>query len=264
MSGWFDTHAHLSDAKFDADRDDAIRRAAEAGVDAIVEIADGPDEWPKARSLADRFPDRIDWAAGLHPYYADQGSDALFAQLETLAAHPRFRAVGEIGLDYAKCPIPRDVQIRAFRQALDLALRIDKPVIIHCRDAYADLLPVLEATFGPRPGGAAPGVVHCFSGTAADAERALRLGFYLGVDAPITYPSAGSLRDALSAVPADRLVLETDAPYLPPQSRRGKRNEPAFLPETGARLAELLSMPLDELRERTTRNARTLFRRDRV
>jgi TatD DNase family protein len=254
---WVETHAHLSDAKFDDDRDAALERAKQAGVTRLIEIADGPSEWPKARALAERHAGFVWWAAGIHPYYADQASPDVWAELERLAKDPRFVAVGEIGLDYAKCPIPRERQIQTFTEGWDLADRLDKPVIIHCREAYDDLMPLLRARRGRLR--SVPGVVHCFSGNAEHAREIVELGFYLGVDGPVTYPNAHGLRAALDAAPAESLVLETDSPYLPPQSRRGQRNEPACLPEIGLRLSAHKRLAPREAARLWTANAHRLF-----
>ncbi len=261
---WFETHAHLSDSKFDADRDAVIERAFSSGLSAIVEIADGPDEWPKAKALAEKYPNKVWWAAGLHPYYADKASPDLWAQLKTLTGHPQFLAIGEVGLDYAKCPIPPIDQIKAFRRAIELGIETHKPLIIHCREAYSDLMPILREYFANPSREFSPGVVHCFSGDRANAEELISLGFYLGVDGPITYPSAKSLRDALAGIAPHHLVIETDSPYLPPQNYRGQRNEPAYLPLIGDRLAAHLNIEAEKLSEITTRNAHQLFRTNRV
>src|SRR5436190_11752465 len=170
MIEWFETHAHLSDLKFDVDRDLAIERAFAAGVKRIVEIADGPDEWEKARALSELYPGKIWWAAGLHPYYADQGSASVFNQLRDLSRHPQFVGLGEVGLDYAKCKIPADVQKNTLRSALLLASEINKPLIIHCRDAFSDLLSEFRLVFKKNPT-RSPGVVHCFSGGTAEAKE---------------------------------------------------------------------------------------------
>lgn len=257
---WVDTHAHLSDAKFDQDRDAVVERAIKAGVTYLVEIADGPDEWPKAQSLAEKHAAHMSWAAGLHPYHADQSTPDLWKRLETIAVHPQFVAIGEIGLDYAKCPIPRDVQIATFRAGIELSLKIKKPMVIHCREAYADLLPVLSSYFPKSKSNVSPGVVHCFSGNAENAQALIEMGFYLGVDGPITYPSAKPLREALMGVPLENLVLETDSPYLPPQTHRGQRNEPLHIPQIGFSLAHLREISTDDLARKTAANSFLLFR----
>jgi TatD DNase family protein len=192
---------------------------------------------------------------------SDQASPELFAALGKLTAHPQFVAIGEVGLDYAKCPIPKDQQARAFISAIELALEVKKPLVIHCREAYADLHPILEPYFGCRQDKSiSPGVVHCFSGSAADAARLTNMGFYLGVDGPVTYPNAKALREALASVPAEKLVLETDSPYLPPQTSRGQRNEPGYLPGIAVRLAELKGESPESFAAISSRNAEKLFR----
>lgn len=232
----------------------------EAGVFRIIEIADGPSEWTKARDLAERHAGSMWWAGGIHPYHADQATPAVWDDLARLAIDPRFVAVGEIGLDYAKCPIPRERQIQTFEEGLDLAARLNKPVVIHCREAYVDLMPILRKRAGARTSDDPPGVVHCFSGNAEQARELRTLGFFLGVDGPVTYPGAKGLREALEAVPVDAFVLETDSPYLPPQSRRGQRNEPSCLPEIGMRLALHKGVRPEEASDLWTRNAHRLFR----
>lgn len=258
MTLWFDTHTHLGDVKFDEDRDRAVQNAFAGGVRYMVEIADGPEEWAKARDLSSRYPDSIWWAAGLHPYYSDQASPAVWSALREFAREPRFVAIGEVGLDYAKSTIPADQQKAAFTQAVDLALEVNKPLVIHCRNAYADLHPILRDRLKGQTG--CPGVVHCFSGEAKDAEELLKLGFYLGVDGPVSYPSAKPLREALDTVPLERLVLETDSPYLPPQTHRGQRNEPAYLPLIGHHLADLKKVTPANLADATRQNGFSLFR----
>ncbi len=259
MIEWFETHAHLSDPKFDADRDLVIERALAGGVERIVEIADGPDEWEKARTLAERYPGKVWWAAGLHPYYADQGSEEVFNRLRALCQHPQFVGVGEVGLDYAKCQIPPDIQKKTLATALELARSVKKPLIIHCREAYPDLLPMLRSYFQKSPS-QSPGVIHCFSGGPEEAKELVEMGFYLGVDGPITYPSAQKLRDTLAKIPPERLVIETDSPYLPPQSFRGQRNEPCYLPAVGVQLASVLKTSPQLLATILRQNSNTLFR----
>ncbi len=257
---WFETHAHLCDPKFDSDRDSTVERAFSNGIEKIIEIADGPAEWDKARSLAEKYRGKIWWAAGLHPYYADQGTADVFKRLKDLVSHPQFVAIGEVGLDFAKCDIPRDVQHRALRSALQLARDVQKPLIIHCREAFDELLPVFREWFkGPLPS-LSPGVIHCFSGTAAEAAELIGMGFYLGVDAPITYPKAQSLRDALATVNPNKLVLETDSPYLPPQNHRGQRNEPSYLPLVGEQLAKMKNLAPENLATILRQNSCDLFR----
>jgi TatD DNase family protein len=257
---WFETHAHLSDPKFDADRDEVIKRAFEGGIDTIVEIADGPLEWEKAKTLAERYPKKMWWAAGIHPYFSDQGTAENLNTLKSFASHPQFVAIGEVGLDYAKCPISPDVQKKTFEATIEISFEVKKPLIIHCRDAYADLHPILKRFLSKPRSDASPGVIHCFSGNSDDAKQLIEMGFYLGVDGPVTYPNANALRLALSSVPLDKLVLETDSPYLPPQSYRGQRNEPSYLPLIGQHLAHLRNNAVDQFSQILRQNSTRLFR----
>jgi TatD DNase family protein len=246
---WVDTHVHLGDAAFDADRDAVIARAASCGVQRLVEIADHPDEWDRAVAIARAHSDRVRCSLGLHPYYADRFDDAFLSRLKAaLAAAPEAVAIGEIGLDYAKSPISAEVQRRAFAALLAAGRDWNVPLVIHCRDAYADLVPMLRDAFPRRPQDRRFwGVVHCFSGAPDEARACAALGFALGADGPVTYKKNDSLR-------------ETDCPYLPPQSCRGKRNEPVAVAEIAAKLAEVWSLPVDEVARRTTANANELYR----
>jgi TatD DNase family protein len=262
VSLFTDTHVHLGDAQFDADRDAVLARSLESGVSRLVEIADNPDEWDRAVALARRYPDRIRCSLGLHPYYADRFDDGFVSRLKAvLSSEPLAVAIGEIGLDYAKTQIPSDVQRRAFSALLIAGRDWNVPLVIHCRDAYMDLVPMLRDLFPHRPEGRRFwGVVHCFSGTPAEAEACAALGFALGADGPVTYKKNDALREAFRTAGPDVAVLETDCPYLPPQSSRGKRNEPRSIPEIAAKLAEVWSLPLEEIARRTSANASALYR----
>ncbi len=259
---FFDTHAHLSDPKFDSDRAAAIDRAYQGGVVGLVEIADGPGEWTKARTLAHAYKNRMWWAAGLHPYHADQSNDATWADLKQISNDPQFVAVGEIGLDYAKCPIAPSVQQDAFRRGLDLALELNKPVVIHCRDAFADLMPILRTYTSAfkKQQPHSPGVVHCFSGDLEAAQELIAADFYLGVDGPLTYPSSKPLREVFQAVSLDHVVIETDSPYLPPQTHRGQRNEPAHIRTVGTALAAVRGTNINIISDQLISNSERLFR----
>jgi TatD DNase family protein len=258
---WVDTHAHMGDAGFAADREAVLDRALGAGVRRIIEIADSPAEWDAALNLSRVRPEQVRCSLGLHPYYADQFSEELAASLENKLVLPEVVAVGEIGLDYVKTQIPKEVQVRALRALLEACIRWDRPVVVHCRGAYEDLRAVFEKIYrGKTKERRFWGVVHCFSGTVEDALFCRDLGFALGVDGPVTYPKNDGLRQALACAGAQCLVLETDSPYLPPQSSRGKRNEPASIPEIGAALAKALEVPIERLAASTSANARDLFR----
>ena len=262
MNSFFDTHVHLGDAQFDADREDALSRARESGVERLVEIADHPDEWDRAVALARAHPDRMRCSLGLHPYYADRFDDGFLPRLKAaLAAAPEAVAIGEIGLDYAKTQIPAGIQRRAFSALLAAGRDWNVPLVVHCRDAYADLVPMLKDAFPRAPEGRRFwGVVHCFSGTPDEAAACVALGFALGADGPVTYKKNDALREAFRLVGAGATVLETDCPYLPPQSSRGKRNEPRAIPEIAAKLAEVWAIPVEEAARQTSANADDLYR----
>ena len=255
-----DTHTHLNDAQFDADRGEVLARAAAAGVLRVIEIADHPDQWTPALELARKHPDRVLCAWGFHPHYAHEWKDTYVPLYKEKATSPLIVAIGEIGLDYVKSQAPPHIQQRTFRKLVELAAAVQKPVVLHCREAYGDLFPILEKYWRPDLAGKRfGGVVHCFSGNREDAVRAAGLKLALGVDGPVTYPKNDALREALLAAGLDALILETDCPYLPPQSARGKRNEPAALPEIAAKLAELFGVGAEEVAERTSRNASEVF-----
>jgi TatD DNase family protein len=261
---YFDTHAHLADERFSSDRAEVVRRAREAGVTRIAEIADGPAEWDLALKLCRQPHDGVTFACalGLHPYHAADFSTELLDDLKSHAKLPEVVAVGEIGLDYAKGSAPREIQLPVFERLLDAARAIEKPAVIHCREAFPDALAALRNLYPSRPErGGFWGVVHCFTGNADQAVELAGLGFALGVDGPVTYPKNEGLRAALKAAGPSVLVLETDSPFLPPQSSRGQRNEPRAIPEIAARLAETLGLPLEELARAAMDNAIALFSR---
>jgi len=255
-----DTHAHLTDARFAADRDAALARARAAGVVRILEIADEPDAWDRALALCRERPQELRCSLGLHPYHVDRFSEELAEDLVRRAKLPEVAAAGEFGLDYARCPIPPEAQRRVLPKLLEAAGATGLPVVLHCRDAYADLFDILRAVYGGRrPRGRYHGVLHCFSAGAAEAETAVRLGFAIGVDGPVTYPKNDALRGGVRAAGLASVVLETDSPYLPPQSRRGQRNEPQSIPEIADAVAAVFGRTLAEIAAVTTENARELF-----
>jgi TatD DNase family protein len=248
----FDTHAHLHFPEYAHDLDAVLARARAAGVTRQVTVGTDVDTSRAAVALAGR--ERDVWASvGVHPHDAARADAAALAEIERLAGAPRVVAVGEIGLDYFRDLSPRDVQLAAFRRQLELAARLGKPVIVHCREAHDDVLRILgEARV-------AAGVMHCFSGDVDVARRCLDLGLVISLAGPVTYPNARALPAVARFVPGDRLVIETDCPFLPPQGYRGKRNEPAYLAITAARVAELRGEPIEALAARLTDNARRLF-----
>ena len=251
----FDTHTHLHFPEYADDRAAVLARARAAGVRGMVTIGTDLAASQAAIALAGEEPDV--WASvGVHPHDAASADATVLAEIERLAQAPRVVAVGEIGLDFFRDLSPRDVQADVFRRQLDLARRAALPVVIHCRDAHAETLAILaEARVGE-----IGGVMHCFSGDVEVARRCLDLGLLISLAGPVTYKNARALPEVARFVPADRLVLETDCPFLPPEGYRGKRNEPAYVSLTAARVAALRGEPLERLAATTSVNARAVFR----
>jgi TatD DNase family protein len=251
----FDTHAHLHFPEYAGDRAEVLARARAAGVRGMVTIGTDVTASEAAIALAGEEPDV--WASvGVHPHDAAAAGEASLAEIERLARAPRVVAVGEIGLDFFRNHSPRDVQIDVFRRQLELARRVALPVLIHCRDAHAETLAILaEARVGEMGG-----IMHCFSGDVEVARRCLDLGLLISLAGPVTYRNARALPEVARFVPADRLVLETDCPFLPPEGHRGKRNEPAHLGLTAARVAALRGEAIERVAAATSDNARALFR----
>jgi len=254
----FDTHAHLHFPELAVDLDAVLQRARAAGVTSMVTIGTDRETNPAAVALAERLAD-VYATVGIHPHDAAGASEADFEAMERLArGSAKVVALGEMGLDFFRDLSPRAVQETALRRQLDMARRLDKPVIIHCRDAHPEALAILAAERVGEVGG----VMHCFSADVEVARRCLDLGLAISLAGPVTYKNARALPDVARFVPADRLVLETDCPFLPPHPHRGQRNEPAWVAITAARVAELRGVTLAALGEATTENARRLFRLD--
>lgn len=255
-----DTHCHLNFEGFDADRDQVIVRAAHAGVTSVIIPAIDAQTAHEAVALAGQHPG-IYAAVGIHPNDTAGFTDAMLTPIRALANRAKVVAIGEIGLDYYWDKSPKADQRRAFEAQLDMARTLMLPVIIHNRDASEDVLAILEDWTPTLPPEQRPraGVLHSFSAPAAIAERALAAGFYLGFTGPITYKNADDLRRIAAAAPLDRLLIETDAPYLTPVPHRGKRNEPAYVALVAERLAALRAMRVDAFAEAATANSHRLF-----
>jgi len=248
-----DSHCHLDDQQFDADRQQVLDRAREAGVERLLAIGTGsPPDLEVALRLA-RQHSFIYATVGVHPHDAAKATPEIFAAMETLAAEAKVLAIGEIGLDYHYDFSPREVQRDVFIQQLKLAGLAGKPIVIHTREAWADTMWVLRENW---TGG---GVIHCFSGGPEEAGQALELGFHLSFGGVLTFPKAETLREAARMTPENRLLVETDAPYLAPVPKRGKRNEPAFMVETARRLAEVRGTTPERIAELTTENFNRLM-----
>ncbi len=248
-----DTHCHLCDRRFDRDREQVIERAHASGVRHFVEIAYAPTLLDPAFALAGRHPNLF-LSLGVHPSEAGRVPMAFLDALRDQARHARVVAIGETGLDFHRDHAPREDQERWFHEQLVLADELGLPVVIHQRNALEETLSILEKA-APRAGG----VLHCFDDGFAAVERAKAIGFKLGIGGSITYGHA-PLDEAVSTAPDDMLVLETDAPYLEPEPRTLKRNEPGLLPRVVARLCELRGWTTDEADRITTANAKALFR----
>ncbi len=254
-----DTHCHLDFHRFDGDRDEVVARALEAGVSRIVVPALDLDNCAAVLALADRYPS-VFAAVGVHPNSTALWSDGWIETLRELAAHDKVVAIGEIGLDYHWDKSPHETQQRALTQQLELAAELDLPVIVHNREADSDVLRLLEQS--ALRNGDRPGVLHSFSSDWEVAARGLELGYYLGFTGPITYKNANELRDVLRKAPMDRILVETDAPFLAPQAHRGQRNEPAYVVHVAQQVAAVRETSLKTVEAMTTENAACIFGRD--
>jgi TatD DNase family protein len=252
-----DSHCHLDDDCFAIDRDAVIDRAREAGVTAMMTIGtgDGPPDVEAAVRIAERY--ECVWATvGVHPHDAAKATPESMKKIEQLMRHPKVLALGEIGLDYHYDHSPRDIQQRIFAEQLAIALQAGKPIVIHTREAWDDTFRILEQHWITEAGG----IMHCFTGGPEEARHCLALGFHLSFAGIVTYPKAIEVQEAARITPADRLLVETDAPYLAPVPHRGKRNEPAFVVNTARRIAELRGEDPASLANTAARNFATLFR----
>jgi TatD DNase family protein len=253
-----DSHCHLDSPEFDADRDEVIARALAAGVAQMMAIGtgSGPPDLEAATRLADKYP-CFYATVGIHPHDAAKASADDLKRLANLLAHPKVVAIGEIGLDYHYDLSPRDTQKSVFIEQMAIAAAARKPIVIHTREAWDDTIALLEQNW--KPTGLA-GIMHCFSGGPVEARQALDLGFYLGFGGIVTFPKALDIQEAARQAPADRILTETDAPYLAPVPKRGKRNEPALMVHTARKLADLRGESMDEVSHATSDNFRRLCR----
>ena len=255
---YIDSHAHIEGREFDADREAVIRRALDAGVEIIVCVGDGEiaaDSHAAAFRLADQYP-FIYTTVGVHPHEARLLDGEMYAKLADLSQHPKVIAWGEIGLDYHYDNSPREVQRDAFKKQLQMARERRLPVVIHPREAEADTLALLDREWKDSGLG---GVVHCFTGTRAFAEAAIERGFLISFSGVVTFKKAEDLRDTARNLPLDRILIETDSPFLAPIPHRGKRNEPGYVVETARTIADLRGVPVDEFARETSTNFVRLF-----
>ena len=255
---YIDTHCHLNFPQFHRDMEKTILRSFQADLTYLINVGTDIRTSGESVNLASRYK-QIYAAVGVHPHDARKNLDNLSAGLAPYLRHPKVVAVGEIGLDYYRHLSSQENQKIAFIEQLQLAIKYHKPVILHCRDAYREVLNILDEVYLPYVKDALPGVVHSFAAGPSYLQEFLRRGFYIGFNGMITYPDHESLVEAVRNTPLDRLLLETDAPYLPPLGHRGERNEPILVKEVALKVAELKGVELEEVVNRSTANAITLF-----
>lgn len=249
---YFDTHAHYDSSKFDADRDAVLRALPESGVTLVVDPGDNAERSGRAVALAQQYP-HVYAAVGWHPEEAESWDENSLPAIRELAKRPKVCAIGEIGLDYYWDTTYRERQKEMFRAQIELALELDLPVIVHDREAHGDSLEIV------RDYPALRGVFHCFSGSVEMAKELLRRGWYLGFDGPITYKNAVRALEAIRICPMERILLETDSPYLAPVPNRGKRNDSRNLPYIAATVARIQDVPVEAVAAQTMENGKQLF-----
>jgi TatD DNase family protein len=267
---FIDSHAHLEGKRYDADRDEVLARAKQNGIEAYLAIGngEGPDTADCGIRLAEKYTGYVQypeiWASiGIHPHEASLANDAAYARLEQWAHHPRVIAWGEIGFDYFYDHSPRDVQKRVFLKQMELARTAKLPIIIHCRpsdnseNAWDDCLGLIAEHWTSSGLG---GILHCFTGTVEHARRGLDLDFMISFAGNITFPKARNIREAAEIVPLDRMLIETDSPYLAPIPYRGQRNEPAYVKEVARQIAELHGISTEEIGAHTSQNFYKFFK----
>ncbi|MDD2717451.1 MAG: TatD family hydrolase [Candidatus Wallbacteria bacterium] len=249
-----DTHAHLNMSEFASDLTDVLKRATEAGVETVINVGFDRKSSQETIELADKNPN-IFAVIGFHPHEAKGISEDDYSWLKSALSHPKVLALGEIGLDYHYDNSPRDLQRSVFVRQLEMARELGKKIVVHSREAALETREILFEHDGPT-------LLHCFSGSAEMAEEYLKKGYYLALGGAVTFKNARKPLEVLQRIGAEHLLLETDSPYMTPVPFRGKRNEPALLTLILKRVAEILSMPADQLADKTTGNARHFFEMD--
>ena len=250
-----DSHAHLDDNRFDADRDRLIKSLKEFGIDLIINPGSDLQTSIKAVSLAEQY-ENIYAAVGVHPHSAKEMDDSTVEILKSFTNRDKVVAIGEIGLDYHYDNSPRDVQRKRFIEQLHLAKEVNLPVIIHSRDAAGDTFDILKDA----QDGSLEGVLHCYSGSVEMAREYIKLGFYISLAGPVTFKNSRVLKEVAKDVPLDKLLIETDSPYLTPEPYRGKRNEPIYVRYVAGTIAEVRGLAFEEVAKATSENAKRLFR----
>lgn len=250
-----DSHAHLDDQKFDIDRDMIIKNLKNNGIELVINIGSDLQTSIASVSLAEKH-ENIYAAVGVHPHSADEVDDSTIEILKSFAKREKVVAIGEIGLDYYYDNSPRDLQRKWFKEQLKLAKQVDLPVVIHTREAAQETFDILKEA----QDGSLRGVLHCYSGSAEMAAEYIKLGFYISFAGPVTFKNAKAIREVAKVVPLDKLLVETDCPYLTPEPHRGKRNEPIFVKYTAGIIADIRGITYEELAKATNRNTRELFK----
>lgn len=251
----FDTHVHVNARQFYEDRNEVIDRAFQAGVTHMTVVGFDEETIKLAMEITEKY-ETIYAAVGWHPVDAKDFRPEHLTKLEKLSQHPKVVALGEMGLDYYWDTSPKDIQAEVFRQQIQLAKRVDKPIIIHNREATDDVIRILEEENAQEVGG----IMHCYSGTIEQIQPCLEMNFYISLAGPVTFKNAKELKEVAKRIPLNRLLVETDAPYLAPHPYRGKRNEPAYVTKVAETIAELREMEYKQLCEETTKNAFNVFR----
>lgn len=250
----FDTHAHLNAEQFNEDLTEVIARAQEVGIENIVVVGFDRPTITRAMELVEEY-DFMYASVGWHPVDAIDMTDEDLEWIEELAKHPKVVAIGEMGLDYHWDKSPKDVQKEVFRKQIHLAKRVKLPIIIHNREATSDIVEILREEGASEVGG----IMHCFSGSVEVAQECLQMNFYISLGGPVTFKNARKPKEVAEAVPLDKLLIETDCPYLAPHPYRGKRNEPSYVKLVAEQIAELKGITYEEVAEKTTANAKKLF-----
>ncbi|WP_417820703.1 TatD family hydrolase [Terasakiella sp.] len=250
-----DSHCHLDFPEFQEDFEAVLARAEEAGVKTMMTICTHVTKFDQVHAIA-KAHDNIFCTVGIHPHNADSEPEVTVDQLVHWASDPKVVGFGETGLDYFYEHSPREIQQRQFRTHIEAARKLDLPVIVHTRDAEEDTLAIIEEEYNKAP---FRGLIHCFSASDAFAQRVVSMGFYISISGIVTFKKAEELREAIKNVPVDRLLVETDAPYLAPIPKRGKRNEPAYTAFTAAKVAEIKGLSEEEFAKQSTDNYFTLF-----
>ena len=249
-----DTHCHLDLENYDPDREEVIERARNAGLVHLITIGIDPDSSAKAIALAEKH-EFISATVGHHPHDASTLRDEDLERLREMGRHPQVVGFGEIGLDYFRNISPQEVQRQRFDDLIQIGMELKLPLVIHDRDAHQDILDHLVSAGASRNGG----IIHCFSGDYGLARRFLDMGFYISIPGTVTFPKATELREVVARLPMDAILLETDAPFLTPVPKRGRRNEPALVRHTAEEVAKIKGLSLEETARATTANARTAF-----